>query len=169
MAPMDSGGSLPIGTLHLFFAVRGKQVVDCHVRWRYQNGLGVRERVVAIFPVVVRFAAIKWRCTSLRPGAALEDQVHRSRLQNYSLYGAASNNCEALGIGPPFNRQPAVRAMSSVQVRTCAAGFCRHCSTSNLRISVLKFSRGYLSSTSSTTCGGTWSRPSPSSSSPAPR
>src|SRR5215831_11417844 len=42
-----------IDRLHFFFGVRWKQMIDSHVRRRYQDRLGVGERLVAIFPVVI--------------------------------------------------------------------------------------------------------------------
>lgn len=39
--------------LHLFFCVRWKQAIDRHVERRYEDGPGVRERIVAVLPVIV--------------------------------------------------------------------------------------------------------------------
>src|SRR5713101_670072 len=42
-----------IERLHFFFRVRWKQVVDCHVWGRYQDGLSVRKGVEAVLTVII--------------------------------------------------------------------------------------------------------------------
>src|SRR5262249_50230535 len=42
-----------IHRLDLFFSVGWKQVIDSHIWRRYQNRLGMRERIIAIFPVII--------------------------------------------------------------------------------------------------------------------
>src|SRR5246127_3905114 len=77
-----------IDCLDLFFRERRKQVVDRHVRQRYQDRFGVRERVVSRFPVVVPDA--RGSHSSVRHGLNEQEDVglihgapaKRNRLQD---------------------------------------------------------------------------------------
>src|SRR5262249_12609823 len=42
-----------IHRLDLFFSVGWKQVIDRHIRRGYQDRLGMRKRIIAIFPVIM--------------------------------------------------------------------------------------------------------------------